>query len=660
MSAPGFRRGLRLPSSPLYIGGNWIGFDASNLVFMPSSNNIVAKWGDGTTSFDQKWFGSAAANYALWDASANTLSIEGAAGLLRVGAFASAVKGSGSVLSAGGNTAIARFYADDNGAAAWAAGSVPDQRVVLGRDLLTTDQTGGDLRSWGVMGHVKAYNAKWNDEQVGGLLGYLELVRASGTQTLGGTGISAGAQAVIENSGVVTVDTNHVLAGVAAISKLTSDLVQTGKVSAFYVGIYDATNWSDATARAKWKYGLYVQASAVTEGLRIGESANTAGSGVPLSSSVTALARLHADDGGAAMSGSLRNLLARTLCTVDQTEGVSLRSLMGQIKLASGVDFSSASSVVAPVEGYLEQAGNSSYSGRTSLMRAYLDAGSGNVTAAAGALLSGVLAELRCTGTLTATGKVAAYALRANSNEASYNKWPIAFYVPPLEATRGLSIGDYSSTVGDGLPIANATWLNGFFADDGGAAQTASTTWRNLLARTYFSVDQGNASADYDVIRGHLKAASGVDFGGDTSVKSCVRGYLEMAGATVVGAGSFLAGLLGEFWGDGNITGTGKAAGVMSRLYTSAGTASGTLAAFMATKQWASTQNWPYGLYIDAATIDIRLSGGPCILSGTGSPNGSVTAPQGSIYLDTAGASADAILYVNTNGATAWTALTST
>jgi hypothetical protein len=47
------------------------------------------------------------------------------------------------------------------------------------------------------------------------------------------------------------------------------------------------------------------------------------------------------------------------------------------------------------------------------------------------------------------------------------------------------------------------------------------------------------------------------------------------------------------------------------------------------------------------------------IMVGTGSPNTAVTAPQGSMFLNVAGA-ADTILYVNTDGATAWTALTST
>lgn len=57
------------------------------------------------------------------------------------------------------------------------------------------------------------------------------------------------------------------------------------------------------------------------------------------------------------------------------------------------------------------------------------------------------------------------------------------------------------------------------------------------------------------------------------------------------------------------------------------------------------------------ATADGSL--GVRIVTGTGTPNAVVTAPQGSIFLRTDGA-ADTILYVNTNGITAWTALTST
>ena len=220
---------------------------------------------------------------------------------------------------------------------------------------------------------------------------------------------------------------------------------------------------------------------------------------------------------------------------------------------------------------------------------------------------------------------------------------------------KGIQVGEGASNITSGVPLLNATSINGFYSDDNGADQTTGTVYRNVTARTYFSIDQTLAAADYYVIRGHLKAASGIDFGGNTSVKAALNGYAEFAGNTVIGAASFFAAVLGEFWGDGNITGTGKAAGVMARLYTAAGTTSGTTAAFMATKHFASTQNWPYGLYIDSATVDIRLSGGPQIRSGTGDPNGSLVGTIGSLYLRSDnGGSRDTSLYLNTDGNTTW------
>lgn len=54
----------------------------------------------------------------------------------------------------------------------------------------------------------------------------------------------------------------------------------------------------------------------------------------------------------------------------------------------------------------------------------------------------------------------------------------------------------------------------------------------------------------------------------------------------------------------------------------------------------------------------IQLTNGLCgLLSGTGSPQGSVTAKQGSLYLRADGSSTVTRAYINTNGATNWTAI---
>lgn len=60
--------------------------------------------------------------------------------------------------------------------------------------------------------------------------------------------------------------------------------------------------------------------------------------------------------------------------------------------------------------------------------------------------------------------------------------------------------------------------------------------------------------------------------------------------------------------------------------------------------------------YLDAGTIIVQ--GGPYVISGSGSPNGSITAPKGSLYLRTDGSSSSTRAYINTNSGTSWTNIT--
>ena len=57
------------------------------------------------------------------------------------------------------------------------------------------------------------------------------------------------------------------------------------------------------------------------------------------------------------------------------------------------------------------------------------------------------------------------------------------------------------------------------------------------------------------------------------------------------------------------------------------------------------------------ATKGFICGSGSKVIDGSGSPNGSVTAPQGSLYLNTAGSGAADRAYINTDGSTAWTNL---
>lgn len=263
----------------------------------------------------------------------------GTADNIKVGAFASTADGSGSVLSTT-RTGCVRVYCDDGGVALGAAGSVPDLRAILARVLVTEDASANNIRLFPVMGHLKAYAATgdvgvWNNEQVGGVHGYVELVRASGTATYGGYGITAGLMATLENSGVVTIDTNHVLAGVAAISKLTADMVQTGRVAGLYVGKYDATNWSDGTARANWGYGLLIDEDAVSVcPIQVGEFVSSAGTGGGFAVTLTnsAACRVYAEvTADLTSSAMVRSILGRMLISGNFTSTAECFGTVGQL-----------------------------------------------------------------------------------------------------------------------------------------------------------------------------------------------------------------------------------------------------------------------------------------------------------------------------------------
>lgn len=348
-------------------------------------------------------------------------------------------------------TGALRVQCDDGGVALTPSGSVPDIRCVMGRFLVSADQSAIHARVHGVFGLARVYDALWNEEQLNGVNGRLELVQSAGTTTVAGYGISSGVCGILATAGTVLVNTYHVAAAVSAIADIKGTVTQTGKCVGVLVAPYDTTNWSDSTSRAKFGYGIWIH---------------------------------------------------------------------------------------------------------------------------------------------------------------------------PDASTRGIFVGTLGSDTTSGLPIGGATALNGFYADDSGASQTASTVWRNMEARTYFSVDQTGAASDFYSIRGHLKTGTSVaNMSGDTSVRASIQGYLETAHTTgvTVGAGAFLSAVHGEVWSDGNLTGTGKLAGVMSRIYFASGkSGSGIVAAFMATKQWASAATWPYGLYIDAAAVGVYMTGAATGIKMTG------------------------------------------
>jgi len=63
-------------------------------------------------------------------------------------------------------------------------------------------------------------------------------------------------------------------------------------------------------------------------------------------------------------------------------------------------------------------------------------------------------------------------------------------------------------------------------------------------------------------------------------------------------------------------------------------------------------------LVASTAGKGVVLGGGAKVVCGTGDPNGSVTAPQGSLYLNLTGSSGSTRAFINSNSATTWIAVT--
>jgi hypothetical protein len=328
------------------------------------------------------------------------------------------VAAKGIPISRSGTTAAWRVYSDDNGQALNGTGSVPDLRGSLSRFLVTTSQTGGHVRLHADMGQLKAYNAGWNTEQAAGVYGLVELVRDAGTTTFGGYGNTAALMGCVSTSGVITIDTNHILAGVAAISKLTSTVVQTGKTVGLLVDTYDTTNWSDGTARTKWGYGIYMPRGGVTQGLRIGDwvAAGAAGSAILIDTNLNnyadgqlSVADIFGESTAALTSAYASKVLrVRHIATasVDQeTYGV-----MGQM-VGKGTTMSHLhAGVIGTFEGQAGTVSNGAYAYSCAAVMARVGGG-GSITATKP--VSGFSSVLN--GAVMASGSCAAFAACATS-----------------------------------------------------------------------------------------------------------------------------------------------------------------------------------------------------------------------------------------------------
>ncbi len=267
------------------------------------------------------------------DGSIHSLVTSGDTNPFTIGVFNSTTQGYGVPITIS-QTAALKVYADDNNTALTPSGSVSDLRTVLGRFLVVADQSEVKARVWGVQGLAKLYDGLFSNEQMGGVNGRLEVVQSSGTTTMAGNGISAGVVGIFATAGTTLINTNHIVAGLAAMADIKGTCTQTGKVAGVYVGKYDTTNWSDATSRSNWGYGLLIDEDAVTIcPIQVGEFVASAasGGGFAVSATNSAACRVYAEVTADLTSAAMvRSILGRMLVTGNITSTAECFGVVGQ------------------------------------------------------------------------------------------------------------------------------------------------------------------------------------------------------------------------------------------------------------------------------------------------------------------------------------------
>lgn len=297
--------------------------------------------------------------------------------------------GSGYALTSSLTKAIGA-YADDNGTL-YGAGAV---RTAVFRNLITLSHS-NETSIFGSQSQLKmkpVASTTLTTGNRGGSWNYLEMAgTADTTITLSGTDkATCGAFAMVDWDGVgsLTLSSGHYLAAVAALTNVTSSggtFTQTGKFCAF-VALNNST-----TSYTKFRYGLYLPMSAVVEGIRIADSANTDGSGIPLSATYTSAMRVHADTGSVALEASnTRAAIFRYLIGTAPTASGNTSTYGAQCQLKI-VANSNVTGNQGGVCGYLETSGSITLTGSINAPKAgvisYVDIPSG-VTIAAGTFVA--------------------------------------------------------------------------------------------------------------------------------------------------------------------------------------------------------------------------------------------------------------------------------
>ena len=594
-------------------------WSAGNLVFYESvaGNGASVQFGEDGSGMDMIFRGTTASNYMQWDESADSLLLVGTAVKFSLGSFTGAAIGTGSVVSSSA-TAPFKVFADDGGAA---IGSGSLVRAGWFRNLQTYTGGNREQEATGVQGSLVSV-AGVNRHNMSGVLGSYE---ARTSLTVGGqaattdTWIQAGVLGRVGMStGTLVVDTNAVLAGVAAMSNINSAVNET--LTGDYVGFYVGA-WANAI---DFEIGLLIEGSKVTQGINVGKHSSTAvGPAVIISATNTAANRFYADDGGASIAiaasvPDVKNTLFRTLITKDNSAyNGRVHSLMGQLK---SVDGEWGDEQWSAVHGYLELVQSSgtitlqSYGVTAGVMATVETQGTFGVVVTHNLAGFAAISKLGYTGTFTDNTNtsglyVGIYDSTNWSDSPTLDKWNHGLYVQAAAADKGIQIGEMSSTTQIGLTLVSGSGYEAVsvYSDDGNATLTGGTPFAGIHTRTMLFKDQDEGTTLIGAW-GQLKYYSGVDIG--PARVAAVEGYNELLTTNLVKSGGEMTcvnAVIDVVAGVFTVNSGGIATGFHAKL-TGAGEivqdSTGILAG-LKIDEGITTGNWGYGIYSPSAAVNV-------------------------------------------------------
>lgn len=469
---------------------------------------------------------------------------------VQVGDWSAATTGSGITLS-GTFTAANRFYADD-GEAAIGSGSL----IRGGVFRLLQTYTGGNREheAAGVIGQVVSSEGT-NRHNMAGTWGSYE-VRTSLTVDGQAAATDTWAQAAIiarvgsQTASIITIASNGVLAGVAAMSNVPTGFASnSGVYAAYYAGA-----WASAV---DWAYGMYLEGGKFTTGIAIGSCTTgitvtsasgyaldiqttgqfrmgIQGTGIPTATDTAHAVEIHAetnadailDNPGGSWCGFSAGIRCRYEISKAQTATVGFQAIEGRLRVKAAM----AGGLHCGVSGSIEADAAMDFTGVATTQRSAgnfcVELGSTCTFGSTSGWLTGVTIDSSIHATQTGTANITFPALRIKKSSGKLS-WQYGVYVETDSSATGIYVGTCSTA-------AMVLGASGTAAGDvyiyGG------------LASSYLFWD---ASEDRFVVQN--------TFAADGNVSTYEYGqYIGMAFNTAITTGKYIAGLKIAMEGTGN------------------------------------------------------------------------------------------------------------